>query len=285
MDTASPSVVSPARTFDPDHTDRSKRTRELFEAVAHCSDDQERAALHGEIVELNIGVADALAARYARRGLDPEDLCQVARLALVRVVPMFRPEFGNDFLAYAVPSILGAVRKHFRDTGWTVRPPRRIQEAHQLIARTRPDLVQRLGREPTVAEMVEETGLEEDTLLEALEVRDCYTPMSLDGNVRPGVEESEQTLSQVVGEDDPGFAQSEARAMLEPLLAKLTPRDRRVVELRFIQGLTQREVGERIGVSQMQVSRIQSRILASLRSKLGDLEDASGLQETISGAA
>jgi RNA polymerase sigma-B factor len=257
----------------PDHRGRADRTRELFSRIAECPDAGAREALHHEIVELNLGVADALAARYARRGLDPEDLCQVARLALVRVVPQFRPEFGKDFLAYAVPSILGAIRKHFRDTGWTVRPPRRIQEAHQLIARTRPDLVQRLGREPTVAEMVAETGLDEETLLESLEVRDCYTPVSLDGNVRPGSEESEQTLGQFVGDEDPEFDRCEARAMLEPLLARLTPRDRRVVELRFIQGLTQREVGERIGVSQMQVSRIQSRILASLRSKLGDLDD------------
>ena len=264
----------------PDHQGRSDRTRDLFEQVAQCHDPVERDSLYNEIVEVNLTVADALAARYARRGLDPEDLVQVARLALVRVVPKFRPEFGKDFLAYAVPSILGAIRKHFRDAGWTVRPPRRIQEAHQLIARCRPDLVQSLGREPTVAEMVAETGLDEETLLESLEVRDCYTPVSLDGTVRPGSDESEQTLGQFVGQDDPAFDRCEARAMLEPLLAKLTPRDQRVVELRFIQGLTQREVGERIGVSQMQVSRIQTRILASLRSDLGDLGDlgeASGL--------
>lgn len=264
-------VSRPPRT-DPDHTGRAERTRELFDEARRCRDPQQRAELHHRIVELNLGVADALAARYARRGLDSEDLCQVARLALVKVVPLFRPEFGKDFLAYAVPSILGAIRKHFRDVGWAVRPPRRVQEAHQLISRVRPDLVQRLGREPTVAELVAETGLDEETLLESLEVNDCYAPVSLDGSARPGQDQSEQSLGQLVGQEDPGFDRSEARAILEPLLARLTPRDRRVVELRFVQGLTQREVGERIGVSQMQVSRIQSRILDALREQIGDLD-------------
>jgi len=265
-------VVPEVSASDPDHTSRSDRTRELFAVAADCGSPAERDELHRQIVELNLPVADALAARYARRGLDPEDLCQVARLALVRVVPQFRPEFGKDFLAYAVPSILGAIRKHFRDVGWVVRPPRRIQEAHQLISRSRPDLVQRLGREPTVAELVDDTGLDEETVLESLEVRDCYAPVSLDGSVRPGPEEPEQTLGHYVGEDDPGFERCEARAMLEPLLARLTPRERRVVELRYVQGLTQREVGERIGVSQMQISRIQARILSGLRERIGEIE-------------
>lgn len=283
--TADPPVPTRKKAPDPDHAGRADRTRELFEQARTCRDAQQRAALHDQIVELNLGVADALASRYARRGLDPEDLCQVARLALVKVVPLFRPEFGKDFLAYAVPSILGAIRKHFRDAGWTVRPPRRVQEAHQLISRVRPDLVQRLGREPTVAELGAETGLDEETLLESLEVNDCYSPVSLDGSVRPGPDQPEQSLGQFVGQEDPGFDQSEARAILEPLLAKLTPRDRRVVELRFVQGLTQREVGERIGVSQMQVSRIQTRILSTLRAQIGDLGEASGLQVHAHGAA
>lgn len=281
MDSARPTIPDP----DHVHAGRSEITRDLFEQAARCEDPQAREQLFHQIVEANLTVADALAARYARRGLDPDDLCQVARLALVRVVPKFRPEFGKDFLAYAVPSILGAIRKHFRDAGWTVRPPRRIQEAHQLIARTRPDLVHRLGREPTVSELCAETGLDEETLLESLEVRDCYTPVSLDGSVRPGYEEAEQTLGQFVGQDDPGFEECEARAMLAPLLAKLTPRDRRVVELRFVQGLTQREVGERIGVSQMQVSRIQTRILSALREGLGELDESAGLAAHTRGAA
>jgi len=286
MSPVSTVAASPAAA-DPDHLGRADRTSELFTLAAECRDPEERDRLHRELVELNLPIADALAARYARRGLDPEDLVQVARLALVRVVPLFRPEFGKDFLAYAVPSILGAIRKHFRDCGWTVRPPRRIQEAHQLIARLRPELVQQLGREPTVRELGEATGLDEETLLESLEVRDCYTPVSLDAPAVTGQEEPGRTLGQFLGEEEAGYRSCEARAMLEPLLARLSPRDRRVVELRFIQGLTQREVGERIGVSQMQVSRIQTRVLSSLRSSLGELDETRVLGEfpAVHGAA
>ena len=263
----------PVATVEDEHRDRSTRTRELFERAAATKDAAERDLIHSEIVVLNLGVADALAARYARRGLDSEDLCQVARLALVRIVPKFQIEFGRDFLAYAVPSILGALRKHFRDTGWTVRPPRRVQEAHQSIAKARPRLVQDLGREPTVAELCAETGVEAETVLEALEVNDCYSPASLDASVGSESDGNERSLGHFLGIEDPDLERSEARAMLRPLIARLKPRDQRVVELRFVQGLTQSEVGEEIGVSQMQVSRIQSRILATLREGLGELTD------------
>ncbi|MET3962433.1 RNA polymerase sigma-B factor [Marmoricola sp. OAE513] len=273
MPTATDSSL-PVTDVDVDHRDRSTKTRELFEQVDRCTDPLELERLHHEIVILNLGVADALASRYGRRGLDSEDLNQVARLALVRIVPKFRSEFGRDFLAYAVPSILGALRKHFRDTGWTVRPPRRVQEAHQAIAKARPQLVQELGREPTISELCAETGVDEETALEALEVNDCYSPASLDAAVRADAEGSEATLGAFLGADDPDMERSEARAMLRPLVAKLKPRDQRVLELRFVHGLTQSEVGEEIGVSQMQVSRIQSRILSTLRSELGELTDA-----------
>jgi RNA polymerase sigma-B factor len=267
------------------HQERSERTRDLFEQAVRTSEPAEVERLHEEIVVLNLGVADALAARYARRGLDLDDLSQVARLALVRVVPQFRPEFGRDFLAYAVPSIVGALRKHFRDTGWTVRPPRRVQEAHQQITRCRPELFQRLGREPTVAEVAEETGIDHETVLEAIEVGDCYAPASLDRQVRRGTDESESTLGHFLGGADVEFDRCEARVVLEPLIAALSPRDRRVIELRFFEGLTQSEVGAQIGVTQMQVSRIQSRILAAMRAALGDLGDASGSQVASLGAA
>lgn len=253
--------------------DRASRTRELFEFASHCHDEAERSRLHQEIVLLNLEVADALASRYTGRGIDADDLCQVARLALVRVVPQFRPEYGKDFLVYAVPSIVGAVRKHFRDTGWTIRPPRRVQEAHQAIGRAGPALTQRLGREPTVAELGEETGIEADTLAEATTASDCYSPASLDAAVHHDAGDTERTLSHLVGDEDPEFDRSEARIMLEPLIAELEPRDRRVIELRFVRGLTQSEVGELISVSQMQVSRIQSRILAALRKRIGELPD------------
>jgi RNA polymerase sigma-B factor len=200
---------------------------------------------------------------------------QEARLALVRVVESFRPEYGHDFLSYAVPSILGALRKQFRDSGWTVRPPRRIQEAQQAINQSRADLLQELGREPRVSEIAESLDLDEDTVIEALSADGCYTPASLDrpvggeGDAEPGG----RTLGSVLGGHDPDFASCEARVVLQPVLARLEERDRTVLRLRFVEGLTQREVGEEIGVTQMQVSRILTRILNTLRQEVGEVPE------------
>ncbi|MFL6157959.1 MAG: sigma-70 family RNA polymerase sigma factor [Marmoricola sp.] len=261
-----------SRTESSSHDDeRGQRTRDLFAEAAACDDPGRVQQLHDEIVVLNLPVADALARRYAARGLDLDDLSQVARLALVRVVPQFRAEFGRDFLAYAVPSILGALRKQFRDSAWTVRPPRRVQEAQHALSKLRPDLVQRLGREPSVAEICAESGLEEDTVIEALNVDGCFTPASLDRPVGTSDDGQAAQFSDFLGAEDPQFVLCETRAALRPLLANLDSRDRKVLLLRFVEGLTQREVGEQIGVTQMQVSRILTRVLGTLRDGLGDL--------------
>ena len=267
-------TLSPSRTEVDDRT-RSARTRELFAERSSTEDPEVRRQLLDELVTLNLPVADSLAQRYSARGLPLEDLVQEARLALVRVVESFRPEYGHDFLSYAVPSILGALRKQFRDSGWTVRPPRRIQEAQQAINQSRSDLLQQLGREPRVSELAETLNLDEDTVIEALSADGCYTPASLD---RPVGGESDgdagaRTLGSVLGSEDPDFASCEARVVLRPLLARLEDRDRTVLRLRFVEGLTQREVGEQIGVTQMQVSRILSRIFDTLREEVGDVPE------------
>jgi RNA polymerase sigma-B factor len=261
--------------FDVDDRTRSVRTKDLFEERSTTDDPELRQRLLDEIVTLNLGVADSLAQRYAARGLSLDDLVQEARLALVRVVESFRPEYGHDFLSYAVPSILGALRKQFRDSGWTVRPPRRIQEAQQAINQARSDLLQELGREPKVGELADLLDLDEETVIEALSADGCYTPASLDRPVG-GDSDSDpggRTLGSVLGGADPDYASCEARMMLRPLLAGLERRDRTVQRLRFVEGLTLREVGERIGVSQMQVSRILSRIFTTLRDGIGDVPD------------
>lgn len=271
------SVNTPS-LFTPEEIDdrtRSARTKELFERRSASEDPDERHQLLDEIVTLNLSVADSLAQRYSARGLAIEDLVQEARLALVRVVESFRPEYGHDFLSYAVPSILGALRKQFRDSGWTVRPPRRIQEAQQAINQGRSDLLQQLGREPRVSEIAEALDLDEETVIEALSADGCYTPASLDRPVggEADSEPGSRTLGSVLGGFDPDFDTCEARVLLHPLISQLSARDRKVLQLRFIDGLTQREVGERIGVTQMQVSRILSRIFATLRDEVGELPE------------
>jgi RNA polymerase sigma-B factor len=254
---------------------RSTRTRSLFEQRSATADPEERHRLAEEIVTINLPVADSLAQRYSARGLPIEDLMQEARLALVRVVESFRPEYGHDFLSYAVPSILGALRKQFRDSGWTVRPPRRIQEAQQAINQTRSDLLQELGREPRVSELADALDLDEETVIEALSADGCYTPASLDRPVggEADAEPGGRTLGSVLGSEDPDFDSCEARVVLRPLLSRLEDRDRTVLRLRFVEGLTQREVGEEIGVTQMQVSRILSRIFNTLREEVGEVPE------------
>lgn len=270
-----PSVTDTTAPEELDDRSRSARTKDLFEARSATVDADERQRLLEEIVTINLPVADSLAQRYSARGLPLDDLTQEARLALVRVVETFRPEYGHDFLSYAVPSILGGLRKQFRDSGWTVRPPRRIQEAQQAINQTRSDLLQELGREPRVSELAAELDLDEETVIEALSADGCYTPASLDrpvggeGDADPGG----RTLGSVLGSEDPDFASCEARVVLKPLLARLEERDRTVLRLRFVEGLTQREVGEEIGVTQMQVSRILSRIFSTLREEVGDMPE------------
>lgn len=267
-----PVSADPLVPVEFDDETRGAYTRELFDRLSRCQDPGERAGILEAITTVNLQVADALAQRYAARGLPLEDLVQEARLALVRVVDSFKPELGHDFLSYAVPSILGSLRKQFRDTGWSVRPPRRIQEAQQAITRARPDLVQDLGREPTVRELSDRLGLEEETVIEALGAAGCYAPASLDRPLGPVADGADpRTLASTLGADDLALARCETRLALAPLVAGLSERDRRVLQLRFVEELTQREVGERIGVTQMQVSRILTRIFDTLREQLGEM--------------
>ena len=249
--------------------DRSLRTQELFEAVERCTDDDERRQLLDEVVTINLEVADTLAAQYAGRGVPFDDLSQTARLALVRVTRNFSLDRRCDFLAYAVPSIRGTLKRYFRDHTWMVRPPRRLQEARLAINSARQGLRHSLGEEPSVHELAEVTSLPERVVTEALSTGSCYTPDSLD---RPVGTDDDATLGGVVGEEDDGFARVEQQSLLASLLCGLPERDRRVLELRFADGLTQEEIGRQIGVSQMQVSRMLTRILGRLRAAAASMD-------------
>lgn len=249
-------------------SDRSKRTSELFCRAGRVRSPRRRLQILNEVAEVNLPVADALASRYARRGVPEQDLTQVARAALVTATRRYRPEACGDFLGYAVPCIRGELRRHFRDCGWMVRPPRRVQEAEYRIMAVRPELSRALDREPTPEEYADVLDLDVGTATEALTLAGCFQAESLDRPVQ-SAEPVRATLGDRLGEEEQGFAAGEARAMLEPLLAQLPDRDRKVVHLSYFEGLTQKEVGQRIGVTQMQVSRILKRIIAGFREDLG----------------
>ena len=224
-----------------------------------------RTALEEKAIRLTMPLALSLARRYAGRGLNTEDLEQVALLGLVKAVRGFDPARGREFLAYAVPTIRGEVRRHFRDAGWTVRPPRRIQELQSRLWAAEAELTQTLHRSPTAAEIAEELGVPEEDVIEALSSDGCFAPSSLDA---PAADSDSGSLSERLGGLDPEFDRSEARVMLAKAVRSLGERDRLIVQLRFFEGKTQQEIGEEVGVTQMQISRLLSRILAELRESI-----------------
>ncbi len=245
--------------------DRSAMTAQLFEEIATTDDQRERDLLREEVVVLNMGVARAIAHRYRQRGLNLDDLVQVAYVGLVKAVNGFDLDHERDFLSYAVPTVSGEVKRYFRDFGWTVRPPRRVQELQGQIAKASNDLSQRLGRSPRPSEVAAELGVEVDAVIEALAADGCFTPSSLDV---PVGEDGSATLGQLVRDEQEDFGGAEARVMLAPAVRRLGERDRRILELRFFRGWTQEQIASDIGVTQMQVSRLLSRILQELRNEL-----------------
>lgn len=239
-------------------------TRLLTQAVAE-TDPVERKRLQDEVVVMHMGLARAIAARYRGRGIADEDLVQAASMALIKAARNFDPENGAEFLSYAVVTMKGEVKRQFRDFGWMVRPPRPIQKMQADVSRAESELTQTLGRSPRVPEVAAHLGVSEDEVLEALAADGCYTPTSLD---TPVGEQGDAVLGDTLTAEDPAMDEAEARVMLMPAVRALSERDRRVLYLRFFKQQTQSQIAEQIGVTQMQVSRILSRVLTQLRDDL-----------------
>jgi RNA polymerase sigma-B factor len=221
--------------------------------------------LRDELVEEHAPLAHFLAGRFANRGEQRDDLVQVALVGLFKAVERFDPGRGLQFSTFATPTILGELKRHFRDRGWAVRVPRRVQELHLQLGRIVSALGQEEGRSPTPAEVAERAGVSEEAVLEAMEAGSLYRLVSLDGSVTPDDEGGE--LSACLGDDDPEFERIEHRSEIDELLEALPARERRIVELRFFESMTQSEIAERVGVSQMHVSRLLTRSLERLRAE------------------
>ncbi|MGN6575643.1 MAG: SigB/SigF/SigG family RNA polymerase sigma factor [Nocardioides sp.] len=261
------SPSGPTTTTRPDDRGyRSDRTAELLLQLGATQDEEERHRLVDELVVVNLGVAHSIAMRYRNRGISPDDLEQVARLGLVKAAHAFDPTRQNDFLAYAVPTIRGEVRKHFRDHGWTVRPPRRIQELQSRIMAAATELTQSLGRSPRPSEIARHLDADVEEIHEALSADGCFSPSSLDRKVSD--DENSAALGDLLPADDTEQDAAEARLMLAPVVRQLSERDQLILHLRFFKGWTQDEIAKEIGVTQMHVSRLLSRILQELRSGL-----------------
>src|SRR5438067_2613058 len=227
----------------------------LFDELSELpADDPHRAEIRDELVTGHLPLAEHIAQRFTGRGVAKEDLVQVATVGLINAVDRFEPDRGSDFLSFAVPTVMGEVRRHFRDTGWLVRVPRRLKELHLSISSASTELAQRLGRAPTPSEIAAHLDISQDEVYEGLEAGNAYHSMSLD-EVLSGDTEN-LSLGDTLGEEDSGLAGVENHETLLPLLLELPERERRILVLRFVHNMTQTQIAERIGVSQMHVSRL-----------------------------
>ncbi len=255
-----------------DRAAREAATRQLMERRAASTDEDERQRLLEEVVELNIEMARGIARRFRGRGAEADDLEQVAYLGLVKAAHHYKLEADTPFIGFAIPTIRGEVKRYFRDCAWTVRIPRRLQEMQGTIATKLPLLEQELNREPTPVEIAEHLGVDVSDVEQALAAKGCFNVLSLD---RPADVDADLTLADVVADvEDGSIDQLETVEMLQPVLEDLGPRERRILQLRFVEGWTQSEIGRDIGVSQMQVSRVLRKILDDLRAKLSPLAAA-----------
>jgi RNA polymerase sigma-B factor len=223
--------------------------------------------LRDELVTAHMGLAEYLARRFTNRGEPLDDLVQVAALGLLKAVDRFDPERGLEFSTYATPTIVGELKRHFRDKGWAVRVPRRVQELHLRLGSVVSQLSQELGRSPTIGEIAHAAAVSEEEVLEAIEAGHAYRFTSLDA---PSGSDDEMSLSAELGSEDQGLIDSEHRVTLSPLIAQFPPRERTILHLRFFEGLTQSEIAGRLGISQMHVSRLLARALAQLRNQAED---------------
>ncbi|MDP3894210.1 sigma-70 family RNA polymerase sigma factor [Nocardioides sp.] len=251
---------------------RQELTAELLLEASTTDDETIRTRELERVVLLNMCVARSIASRYRGRGIADEDLEQVAYTALVRAAQKFDAGQEKDFLSYAVPSIRGELRRHFRDHGWTVRPPRRVQELQTQVLAERAISDGSPNSVPSNAEIAERLEVPEEDVAEALRAEGCFTPTSLD---RPLGEGSPEMLGDVLPDvtGDQDLEAAEARVALRPVVRKLRSRDRRILQLRFFEDRTQQEIADEIGVTQMQVSRLLSRILRDLREDLAPTAD------------
>lgn len=218
------------------------------------------------IVERCLPLADHIARRFDGRGEPREDLIQVARVGLVNAVNRFDVDAGSDFVSFAVPTIMGEVRRHFRDNSWSVKVPRRLKELHLRLGAATAELSQRLGRAPTASELAEELDMDREEVIEGLVAGSSYNTLSIDSG--GGGDEEAPAIVDTLGDVDTGLDQIDNRETLRPLLAQLPERERTVLVLRFFESMTQTQIAERVGVSQMHVSRLLAKSLARLRDQL-----------------
>ncbi|MCD0482882.1 SigB/SigF/SigG family RNA polymerase sigma factor [Streptacidiphilus sp. ASG 303] len=248
------------------HAPDRAAAKALFARLAALPEGSpERVELRNQLVRMHIPLVEHLARRFRNRGEPLDDLTQVATIGLIKSVDRFDHERGVEFSTYATPTIVGEIKRHFRDKGWAVRVPRRLQELRLSLTTATGELSQRHGRSPTVHELAEHLGISEEDVLEGLESANAYSTLSLDV---PDTDDESPAVADTLGAEDDALEGVEYRESLKPLLAQLPPREQKILVLRFFRNMTQSQIAAEVGISQMHVSRLLARTLAQLREKL-----------------
>lgn len=250
-----------------DAVDARALSKTLFERLESLEEGTpEYSYVRNTLVELNLALVKFAASRFRSRSEPMEDIIQVGTIGLIKAIDRFELSRGVEFPTFAMPTIIGEIKRFFRDTSWSVRVPRRLQELRLDLAKAGDELAQKLDRAPTVHELAERLGISNDEVVEGMAASNAYTASSLDA--QPEEDDSEGALADRIGYEDHGLEGIEYVESLKPLIAELPPRDRKILSLRFVAGMTQSEIGEELGISQMHVSRLLSRTLVRLRKGL-----------------
>ncbi|MFD6276841.1 RNA polymerase sigma factor SigF [Streptomyces sp. NPDC060209] len=228
----------------------------------------EYAYVRNTLVELNLALVKFAAARFRSRSEPMEDIVQVGTIGLIKAIDRFELSRGVEFPTFAMPTIVGEIKRFFRDTSWSVRVPRRLQELRLDLAKAGDELAQKLDRAPTVVELADRLGLSRDEVVEGMAASNAYTASSLDAKPDDHGDGNDSALADRLGYEDHGLEGIEYVESLKPLIASLPLRDRTILSMRFVSNMTQSEIGEELGISQMHVSRLLSRTLVKLRKGL-----------------
>jgi RNA polymerase sigma-B factor len=247
---------------------RAETERTLRRLATLPEGHAERERLRTAVIEDHMRYARSIAHRFARNGVYREDLEQVAYLGLVRAVDDFDPEYGSAFLGYATASIVGELKRYFRDATWDVHVPRRLQELTGALRTATAELTAELGRVPTLPELARRLEVADEEVVQALDAAGAYTASSLDRPLTS--EDGATTVGETLGEEDPGIELTVDREVLKGLVGQLEERDKRILLMRYFRGMTQAEIGAELGISQMHVSRLLARVLGRLRAGFGE---------------
>jgi RNA polymerase sigma-B factor len=246
-----------------------QRSAELFGLLRNNGlSEQDRATARDDLVHLHLPLVEHCARRFRNRGEPFEDLVQVGTIGLIKAVDRFEAERGIEFSTYATPTIIGEIKRYFRDKGWAIRVPRRLQELRMQISTTTAELTQELGRSPTPRELAEKIDCSVEEIIEGMESSNAYSTLSLDAT--DDSDEPGGSMLDALGTDDPNIEHVEVRESIKPMLDQLDPREKRILVLRFFKNMTQTQIAEEIGISQMHVSRLLTRTLDQMRVAMQD---------------